>query len=998
MRYIDQDKIYELTDQGRAIFTHYHSEQDIRNPNHYVKAREEEKSASARISWYQGYWRITDFGNQSELNSARGIEYVKWREKLTHYDALLFIERVIIRREVDGKKFTASKFRADYSFREMTPEDRKGAYNFTFKEHPSPEDLSAIGRYVTEDHLTHFNGKSVEKYEYCGESEKLNRDVVHIFSATPDFPVFLFDYGEFKKLYKPHEQEKKNRFQYIGKKPKDYIFGLKQILDSDNEFPIADPDDKESVTPKKPEDKPDCRIRDLFRVTGESDALNLFSIGFHSYWLNSESNDFTWQMYKQVNDLCEKHYQVMDLDATGQNEALKNALKHIDQYTVELPSWIKHKTDWRGNPCKDLKDFINIAGTDVDSTRYEILVLKHNAVRVKFWHKQPDEKTKKENYNLNMEDFFFFLKCNGFYQMDSVYHTGADYCYVKLDDKAATLIHPVQIKRLIKRFTKDWIRSKKLMDAKQILNKLNGSTQLNEAMIDGIEKINLKFKNHDRNTEYLHFKNCSVRITKEKIESIKQSDVPNYILGQLNVKEKNITHLIDRTFRRSEIPAIEITATPEYQDLLNKIAKAKTEDERAELNIDESSFRDIDKYDVKINDNFYFVSFLRDLSRIHWRKEIEKKQELTQDEKKEENLMLANICFVLGYHCSRYKEMGKPWFTLLQDYLISAIGTASGGSGKSLLTKAITYVVTSFYKGGKKLNDKSVWQFFYDGYTEFHNFIEIDDLDEHAETKQLYAEITGKREINPKNYTGCTLEYEDSGKMLISSNYELPNTEASMLRRVLNCAVSDYYHEKTKNNDYHETRSPLLKYGRSLYADFTDEEWIKFYNLIAYCIQLQQRFFKIQPPMVNLEKRQLRRAMATGLGKDEEFLNWANDYCSKYPGEDKPVYSPDDHGYLNTYFMRWVAFENFKKTLTRKQADEYKATKFKTHLKAWCEYKGYELNPADRCTDSDGNRIVITRGKESKEYFYISTKPKDSTQPENTEPVILPPEDESLPF
>jgi hypothetical protein len=990
MRYIDQDKIYELTEQGLTIFTHYHSEQEIRKPDHFVKAREGEKTASARISWYQGFWRITDFGNQSELNSARAIEYVKWREKLTHYDALLFIEQVIIKREVEGKAFTSSKFMAEYSYREMTPEDRKGQYNFTFKEHPSPEDLSSLGRYVTEEDLTHFFGKSVEKYEYCGPSKKLNRDVVHIFTATKDYPIFLFDYTEFKKLYKPHELEKKNRFLYIGKKPTDYIFGLKQILAADNEFADGD-----SETLNLPDGKPEARVRDLFRVTGESDAINLYSAGFHSYWLNSESKDFTWQMYKTVNDLCEKHYQIMDLDATGQSEALKNALKHIDQYTVELPTWIKYKTDWRGNPCKDLKDFINIAGNDEDATRYELLVLKHNAVRVKFWHKQQDEKSKKENYNLNMEDFFFFLKCNGFYQMDSVYHKGADYCYVKLDGKAATLIHPDQIKRLIKRFTKEWIRSKKLMDAKQILNKLNGSTQLSETQIDGIEKITLNFKNSSRFTEYLHFKNCSVKITETKIESIKQTEVPNYVLGLLRVNEKDISHLIDRNFRVLEKPAIEITATAEYQDLLNRIAAATNDDEqRAILHVEESAFRDIDRYHVKVNDeNFIFVKFLRDLSRIHWRKTDEKKQELSLDEQKEENLMLANICFILGFHCAQFKEPGKAWLTIVQDYLISAVGTASGGSGKSLLSKAITYVVASFYKGGKKLANKDEWKFFYDGYTEFHNFIEVDDMDEFADYKMIYPEITGKREVNPKNYTGCTLDYEDSGKMLISTNYELPNTESSMLRRLLNCAVSDYYHEKTKNNDYRESRSPLTKFGRSLYSDFSDDEWIKFYNLIAYCIQLQQRFFKIQPPMVNLEKRQLRRAMATGLGKEEEFLNWANDYFTVCNEESKPEVSPDDHGYFNTLIVRRTAFDNFKTTLTRKQADEYKANKFKTHLKAWCEYKGFEYNPSNKCTDKENERIMITRDSQTREYIYISTLPRQTSTPED-----LPEVDNELPF
>jgi hypothetical protein len=990
MRYIDQQKIYEATENGLRIFTHYFDESTIRKTDHYIKARDEEKSASARISWYQGLWRITDYGNQSELNSTPAIQFVRWKENLSYYDALQFIEQVIVKHEVEGKEFAKSKYRPDYSFREMTPDDRKGQYNFIFKEHPSENDLSAFGRYVTEDHLNHFYCKTVESYEYCSSHKKLNRDVVHQFWSTKDFPIFLFDDGSYKKLYKPHEEDKKNRFFYIGDKPDNYIYGLRQILEADNEFIEADPDDESQEPLKRPDNKPNAIVVDLFRCSGESDAINLYSLGFHSYWLNSESKDFTWRMYKEVDDLCRNHYQIMDLDATGQREALKNALKHIDQYTIELPTWLSWKRDWRDNPCKDLKDFINIAGDNEDSTRYEILILKRASMRVKFWSKTTDPKTKKANYNLNMEDFFFFLKANGFYQMDSVYHKKTGYCYVKLEGKSARLIHPDDIKRLVKRFTKDWIRGKKLMGAKEILNKLNGSTQLSEANIDGLESIKLDFKNYDRNTEYLHFRNCSIKITKDKIESIKQTEVPNYILGELYVNQQRITHLIDRDMRVIDKSPIEINATPEYQVLLAKIAGAKTEEERSELHIEESAFRDIDKYDVKINDKFIFAAFLRDLSRIHWRTELDHKMTLTEDEIKEENLMLANLCFVLGYHCAQYKDPGKAWLTLLQDYLISAVGQASGGSGKSLLSKAITFVRMSFYKGGKKLADKNVWQFFYDGLTEFHDFVEVDDMHEHADFTQLYTDITGPREVNPKNYTAIILDYPDSSKMLVSFNYELQNVDPSTVRRLLNSAVSDYYHEKTKSNNYHESRSPLTKFGRRLYDDFTAEEWIKFYNLIAYCIQLQQRFFKIMPNMTNIEKKQLLRTMSSGLGKDQEFLLWANAYFTKST-DTITEFSPDEKGYFNTYINRNTAFLNFKTTLTKQQVDNYKSTKFKTHLEAWCDYKGFELNPDSICTDKDYKRIIKTRNNESKEYFYISTAPKGTAAADKKTGDELPP-------
>lgn len=999
MRYIDQEKIYDLTESGLTIFQHFFPGEDLRNNKTFFKIRPEEKSASARVSWYQNYWRITDFGNQSEINGMRAIDFAVWKLALPYYDTLLYIEQVIIRQEVGENEYKRKQWTPLYEMREMTPDDKKGEYNFTFKDHPADNDLAAIGRYVTEDILDLFNCKCIEKYEYCGNSKKHNRDVVHIFKATDDYPMFVFDYGDFKKLYRPHDQEKKNRFLYVGKKPKDYIYGLKQLEKVRNEFASSDSEDL-----NLPEDKPDARVHDLFRCSGESDALNLASLGFNVYWLNSESADLDYKTFRKLDNLCENHYQIMDLDPTGQDQALKNAMKHITMFTVELPSWLQAKRDFRGNPCKDLKDFINLSGEDIDATRYDFLIIKNAARRVKFWTKTVDEKTKKASYNLNMEMFYFFLKANGFYLMESIYHKKAGYCYVHIRGKVVEMIHPDDIKRIVKRFTKDWIKSKKLMDSIHILNKINTSNQITEANIESIEATRLKFKNHDRFTEYIHFRNGSIRIRKDKIERIPHSDVPNSILGLLEINNKKLSHLIDRDIRVIEKPPVEVVATVEYQKLLDMAEAAANDEARESINVLLAQFPDTDKYLVKIHDDeFIFLRFLRDLSRIHWRKETEQKIELTDEERKEEQLALANLLFVHGYHCAQYKDPGKPWLTFLQDMRIGDIGTASGRSGKSLYSQATTYVRTSFYKGGRTLNDRSAYQFFYDGMTEFHDYIEVDDLHEYADFGFFYTQVTGKREVNPKNYTPFTLDYEDSGKMLISSNYELQNVDSSTVGRLLNCGVSDYYHEKSKYNDYHETRSPLIKFGRRLYDDFTDEEWVKFYNLAAYCIQLQMRFYKIQPPSGNLEKRQLRRAMSQGLGRDEEFFRWANDYFILWDETSgyRPEFSPPEHGYFNTYIYRNQPFENFQSRLSKKQQSEYKSGKFKKHLEAWCEYWGYKLNPEALCTDIEKSRILRTIDGKTEELFYISTAAiRSEDMPEQAHTAPAPPEDidNALPF
>lgn len=68
-----------------------------------------------------------------------------------------------------------------------------------------------------------------------------------------------------------------------------------------------------------------------------------------------------------------------------------------------------------------------------------------------------------------------------------------DYCYVWLKGKVVDLIPPENIKRIVKRFTKAWIKSKNLTDEIAILNKLNTSNQITEGNIDTMEEHRARF-------------------------------------------------------------------------------------------------------------------------------------------------------------------------------------------------------------------------------------------------------------------------------------------------------------------------------------------------------------------------------------------------------------------------------------------------------------------------------------------------------------------------
>ncbi|TLX73718.1 hypothetical protein E9993_14770 [Labilibacter sediminis] len=977
-KYIDQQEILRETNAGLDVFQYYFNDVDFHNPRHKFKIRSDEKTPSANCKLLGGQWRITDFGNQTDIKGLNCIDWVKYHEGLQYIDALKFIMDVIIKKDISGGDYKKPVYQAEYSWREVGQDDHKGMYKWVFKEDPLDSDLETIGRYVTIDHLQKLHGKVVESYEFVSYSKKYEKDIVHQFKATPDYPIFLFDYGSFQKLYKPHEIDKKFRFLYIGEKPTDFIYGLDILQDIDQgESDFLD-EDKGDYKP--PEGKPEAVVKNLFRVSGESDALNMISLGYHVYFLNSESATFDKSTYNKLDRYCEKHYQIMDLDKTGFECARTNALKHMNLFTMQIPKWIQYKKDWRGNACKDMKDFINLAGKDEDGTRGEITKLVRRAKPMKFWEKTTEQvkgKTK-VNYNINLEYYYFFMQMHGFYCMNSKYHKKAGYCYAKVEGKTVTLIHPDDIKRIAKTFTKEWIRSRNLIDEIAILNKINSSNQISENNLQELAYIEPCFDNYSQNYETLVFKNGALKITKDKIERIKHADLNHHILGELTINNEKISHVIDHNIRHLKESPIMVDPSPEYAVLLKERDQAKTPNQIAAVNTKINALEEWKRYNVTINDkDFMFAGFLRDLSRIHWRKTDEQKQELSDKERGEENQLLANLMFFIGYQCQQYKDPGKPWMGFLQDMKISAIGKSSGRSGKSLLSTVIKKVRPSFYVPGRN-KDVANDQFIFDGYTRFHNNIEVDDLHEFADIDFFYTQITGPRRVNNKHLSPETLQYDLSGKMFVSTNFELPNTDNSTLARLLFVAVSDYYHESTKYNDYKETRSPLDKYGRRLFDDFTEEEWVKFYNLVAYCIQMVMRFpGKIHPPMENLEKRQLRRAMIKGVTKDEEFYVWANSYYLIKPKDVRlqTDFSPNDHGYLDTMIIKEVAFQNFKSTLSDTHQRKYTAQQFKKATQAWCEYYGYEFNPASRCNLVEQRKITKKVDGKTQECFYISSDP-----------------------
>jgi len=115
MKYIDQQEVFRTTEGGKQVFQYYFPDYPYGDKKAFISICSEDKTPSTMITRYQNLWRITDFGNQTEVNSLNAVQFVMWKENMVFTDALQFINDVIINRKTTGSNFRKPKYQAEYS-------------------------------------------------------------------------------------------------------------------------------------------------------------------------------------------------------------------------------------------------------------------------------------------------------------------------------------------------------------------------------------------------------------------------------------------------------------------------------------------------------------------------------------------------------------------------------------------------------------------------------------------------------------------------------------------------------------------------------------------------------------------------------------------------------------------------------------------------------------------------------------------------------------------
>lgn len=209
-------------------------------------------------------------------------------------------------------------------------DDAPKRYKFVEKEFSLME-LAFWKRYgITLDELSMYDVVSLDSYESVGEKG------VYRYTSTQESPIFGYKGDSFIKIYRPKE---KLRFQFGGKKPRPYCFGMHQLP---------------------------FRGDMVFITGGEKDVLSLAAHGFHGVCFNSETAEINADILDML-ALRFKHIFVLyDMDETGRR-AMAKAEQDLADYGVRavlLPlvgtKQSKDVSDFfaEGNTAKQLHEIV----------------------------------------------------------------------------------------------------------------------------------------------------------------------------------------------------------------------------------------------------------------------------------------------------------------------------------------------------------------------------------------------------------------------------------------------------------------------------------------------------------------------------------------------------------------------------------------------------------------------------------------------------------------
>lgn len=489
----------------------------------------------------------------------------------------------------------------------------------------------------------------------------------------------------------------------------------------------------------------------------------------NAYILAAALNDFG--INKSLAVFVLSQYQSGDFNMPEIKRTIDSAYANTEKFGTryyedeERVTQIKNKLRM-GVPKKEIRHQLEESNVDGDTIDLVISRIEEEQAGQKFW-----TKSDKGIVKIVPIQFKMFLEDNGFYKYNP--EGSKNYVFVKVTNNLIDHTSENEIKD----FVLDYLLE--LQDALVYNYFADFTRYFKEDFLTLLASIDVYFIEDTKEAAYLYYKNCAVKITHDRVETIDYLDLGGYVWKD---------HVIDRNFVPIDNPAT-----------------------------------DFEKFICNICNN--------DSNRM-------KSMEST-----------------IGFLLHAYKDLSFCPAVILNDEVIS--DNPEGGTGKGLLMNGISQLKKLVVIDGKSFTFER--SFAYQLVSADTQILCFDDVRKHFDFERLFSVVTEGLTLEKKNKDAIKIPFSKSPKITITTNYAIKGAGNSFARRKWELELHQYY-----NKHY----TPLDEFGKLLFGDWDDDEWLHFDNYMINCLRSYLRTGLVQSSFVNLKIRQLSAETS------HEFIEW----------------------------------------------------------------------------------------------------------------------------
>ena len=256
------------------------------------------------------------------------------------------------------------------------------------------------------------------------------------------------------------------------------------------------------------------------------------------------------------------------------------------------------------------------------------------------------------------------------------------------------------------------------------------------------------------------------------------------------------------------------------------------------------------KFDIEVNTD---IEYIKSAEFYQFFRNISKSDDPGIDWNRYESILS-----VTGYLIHEYRDLSKMKAIILMDGNLSV--TPEGGAGKGLFIQAIKQVRQTVIEDGKNFTFNT--RFLFQQVKPSTRVLFFDDVTKKFSFERLFSTITDGIIVERKYGHRFVIPAEKSPRIVASTNYVILGNGGSFERRKFEFEFS---------NHYNRSHSPYDEFKHNFFAEWSREEWNKFYNLMFYACGRYLRSGLVEAPSINGKVKQLMHSTSP------EFFDFVQD-------------------------------------------------------------------------------------------------------------------------